>query len=157
MLDAAGPGVSAPHSSRGCAFGDFDNDGDVDILIMNMNEPPSLLRNDLPQLTPPRHWLKVKLIGTKSNRSAIGSRVTASYGGNRQAQEVTAQSSYYSVNDFRLHFGLGEAGKADLSVRWISGRTDEFNAVSADRLIVIREGEGIVRSVAAPFADGPVK
>jgi enediyne biosynthesis protein E4 len=157
LLDAAGPGVSALHSSRGCAFGDFDNDGDIDILVMNMNEPPSLLRNDLPQLAPPRHWLKVKLIGTKSNRSAIGSRVTVSYGGKRQAQEVTAQSSYYSVNDFRLHFGLGEAARADLSVRWTSGRTDEFNGVPADRLTVIREGEGIVSSVAAPFAGGAVK
>jgi enediyne biosynthesis protein E4 len=151
LIEEAGPGVAAVHSSRGCAFGDFDNDGDVDILIMNMNEPPSLLRNDLPSLTPARHWLKVKLIGVKSNRSAIGSRVTVSYGGKRQSQEVTAQSSYYSVNDFRLHFGLGGASQANLVVRWTSGRTDEFSGVAADRLIVIREGDGIVRADAAPF------
>ena len=71
---ARGPGVTAPHSSRGCAFGDFDNDGDIDVLIMNMNEPPSLLRNDMRKGDKPRHWIKVKLIGTKSNRSAIGCR-----------------------------------------------------------------------------------
>src|SRR6202012_5174928 len=111
--DEAGSGVTARHSSRGCAFGDFDNDGDMDILIMNMNEPPSLLRNDLRKGAKPRHWIKVKLIGTKSNRSAIGSRVIAHYGGKKQAQEVTAQSSYFSVNDSRLHFGLGEGEKAD--------------------------------------------
>ncbi len=152
LIEEAGPGVSAVHSSRGCAFGDFDNDGDIDVLIMNMNEPPSLLRNDLPRLTPARHWLKVKLIGVKSNRSAIGSRVTLSYGGKRQVQEVTAQSSYYSVNDFRLHFGLGAAGQASLAVRWTGGRIDEFRDVAADRLIVIREGEGIVSAEAPPFA-----
>lgn len=115
---------------------------------MNMNEPPSLLRNELPRSIPDRHWLKVKLIGVKSNRSAIGSRVTA-FCGKRQAQEVTAQSSYYSVNDFRLHFGLGAAAEADLSVRWNSGRVDTFGGVAADRLIVIREG--VVRAGTAPF------
>ena len=70
--------MSAAHSSRGCAFGDFDNDGDMDVLIFNMNEPPSLLRNDV---TGGGHWLKVLLQGVKSNRSAIGSRVTARYAG----------------------------------------------------------------------------
>jgi len=145
LIEEAGPGVAALHSSRGCAFGDFDNDGDVDVLVVNMNEPPSLLRNDLQVDGKTRHWIKVKLIGTKSNRSAVGSRVTASYGGMRQAQEVTAQSSYYSVNDSRLHFGLGEANSADLAVRWTNGSSEEFHGVPADRLIVIREGEGIVR------------
>ena len=77
LIDEAGSGVAATHSSRGCAFGDFDNDGDVDILVMNMNEPPSLLRNDV---TGSGHWLKVLLVGVKSNRSAIGARVTARYG-----------------------------------------------------------------------------
>src|SRR6185295_9474289 len=102
------------------------NDGDIDVLIMNMNEPPSLLRNDLRKSVKPRHWIKVKLIGTKSNRSAIGSRVIASYGGKKHAQELTAQSSYYSVNDPRLHFGLGEWTKVGLTVRWISGGVEEF-------------------------------
>jgi enediyne biosynthesis protein E4 len=146
LIGEAGPGVSAQHSSRGCAFGDFDNDGDIDIVIVNMNEPPSLLRNDLGRTEHPRNWLKVKLIGTRSNRSAIGSRVTVRYGGKLQAQEVAAQSSYYSVNDFRLHFGLGEVSSASMAIRWISGRVDEFRDLEVNRLIVIREGEGIVQT-----------
>jgi enediyne biosynthesis protein E4 len=142
LLDEAGPGVSATHSSRGCAFGDFDNDGDMDVLIFNMNEPPSLLRNDV---SGSGHWLKVLLQGVKSNRSAIGSRVTARYGGRVQTQEVTAQSSFYSVNDRRLHFGLGAAESADLTVRWTNGLVETYPKVAADQLVAIREGGGIVR------------
>jgi hypothetical protein len=141
LLEEAGPGVAAAHSSRGCAFGDFDNDGDVDVLIMNMNEPPSLLRNDLAVR---RNWIKVQLIGTESNRSAIGARVIASYGGKRQAQELTAQSSFYSVNDRRLHFGLGEAESADLSIRWPNGRVEAVPGVPARHLVTIKEGTGVV-------------
>jgi hypothetical protein len=89
LLEQAGPGIAEAHSSRGVAFGDFDNDGDVDILIINLNEPPSLLRNDV---SGKNHWLKVQLIGTTSNRSAIGATVIASYGGRKQAQAVLAQS-----------------------------------------------------------------
>jgi len=100
LLDVAGPAISEAHCSRGVAFGDFDNDGDVDILIMNMNEPPSLLRNDV---RGGGHWLKVKLIGTKSNASAIGAVVTAAYGEKRQAQAVLAASGYLSCGDRRLH------------------------------------------------------
>jgi hypothetical protein len=136
LIDAAGPGVAAPHCSRGCAFGDFDNDGDVDILIVNLNEPPSLLRNDLGGNN---HWLKVKLIGTKSNRSAIGARVTCSYAGKRQAQELIAQSSFYSANDPRLHFGLGDATVADLELRWPSGSVQFLKAVKANQIITIKE------------------
>ncbi len=142
LIDEAGPGVAAAHTSRGCAFGDFDNDGDVDILVMNMNEPPSLLRNDL---SGSGHWLKVLLAGTASNRSAIGSRVVARYGGRAQAQELTAQSSFYSANDRRLHFGLGTATSADLTIRWPSGATENIASVGADHLVVIREGAGIVQ------------
>jgi len=142
LIAEAGPGVAAAHSSRGCAFGDFDNDGDIDVLVVNLNEPPSLLRNDV---TGGRHWLKVKLIGTKSNRSAIGSRVTVAYGGKRQAQEVLSQSSFYSANDPRLHFGLGAETKVAITVRWISGRVDQFTDVAADQVVTIREGEGILR------------
>ena len=142
LIEEAGPGVAAAHTSRGCAFGDFDNDGDVDIVVMNMNEPPSLLRNDV---SGNGHWLKVLLVGVKSNRSAIGARVTARYGARTQAQEVTAQSSFYSANDRRLHFGLGEATFAALSIRWPSGATETVARVEADHLFVIREGEGILR------------
>ncbi len=141
LIEEAGPGVAAAHSSRGCAFGDFDNDGDMDVLIVNLNEPPSLLRNDV---TGKNRWLKVKLVGTKSNRSAIGALVTAVYGGKRQVQAVTCQSSFYSVNDPRLHFGLGAAETADVEVRWPSGRRDRFEKVAANRLVTIEEGKGIV-------------
>jgi hypothetical protein len=142
LIDEAGSGVAAAHSSRGCAFGDFDNDGDVDILIMNMNEPPSLLRNDV---SGSGHWLKVLLVGVKSNRSAIGARIIARYGVRTQAQEVTAQSSFYSANDRRLHFGLGAATKADLTIRWPNGAMEQVPNVDANQLVVIREGAGIVR------------
>jgi hypothetical protein len=137
----AGPGVTAAHSGRGCAFGDFDNDGDVDILILNMNEPPSLLRNDLKGVN---HWLKVKLIGTKSNRSAIGARLLVRYAGKTQAQAVLSQSSSYSCNDSRLHFGLGQATVADLVIHWPSGITEKHPNVKCDQLITIREGHGLV-------------
>jgi len=143
LLDQGGPAIGALHSSRGCAFGDFDNDGDLDVLIMNMNEPVSLLRNDV---TGSDHWLKVLLVGTVSNRSAIGSRVTAYYGGKRQAQEVNAQSSFYSVHDRRLHFGLGPATTADLAIRWTNGGTERIKEVAANQLVVIEEGRGIVRA-----------
>jgi hypothetical protein len=141
LIEEAGPGVSAAHASRGCAFGDFDNDGDVDILIANMNEPPSLLRNDL---SGTNHWIKVKLIGVQSNRGAIGARVIARYGAKQQAQELLAQSSYLSVSDPRLHFGLAEVDTADLEVRWPSGVKERFLHVAADQLVTIKEGEGIV-------------
>jgi enediyne biosynthesis protein E4 len=142
LIEEAGPGVAAAHASRGCAFGDFDNDGDVDVLVMNMNAPPSLLRNDV---TGGHHWLKVLLVGVKSNRGAIGARVTARYAGRVQAQEVTAQSSFYSAHDRRLHFGLGAATGADLTVRWPNGATEQISKVEADQLVVIREGAGVLR------------
>lgn len=142
LIEEAGPGISDPHPSRGCAFGDFDNDGDVDVLVWNMNEPPSLLRNDV---TGGGHWLKVQLIGVKSNRSAIGSRVTTRYGSRQQAQEVTAQSSFYSVNDKRLHFGLGAETVAHLTIRWTNGQTEIVPNVAADQIVLIREGSGIIQ------------
>jgi len=135
LLDA-GPGISEAHASRGCAFGDFDNDGDIDVLIVNLNEPPSLLRNDLKGNN---HWLKLKLIGSRSNRSAVGARVICSYGKRRQAQEVIAQSSFYSCNDQRLHFGLGNAATANLEIRWPSGTKQSIPNVKADQILTIRE------------------
>lgn len=140
LLEQAGSGVDAAHSSRGCAFGDFDNDGDVDIVIVNHNEAPSLLRNDV---RPENHWLKVKLTGVESNRSAIGARVTVRYGDKIQAQEVLSQSSYLSVNDSRLHFGLGSATVADVQIRWPLGRIERLTSVAANQLIRVKEGAGI--------------
>ena len=139
-----GPGLTTPHSSRGCAFGDFDNDGDMDILVMNMNEPPSLIRADV---ATGHRWLKVKLHGVESNRTAIGARVDVRCGSRWQSQEVQSQSSYYSVNDLRLHFGLGDRAQADeLLVRWPNGLRERFEAVSANRVVHLEEGRGIVRS-----------
>jgi hypothetical protein len=149
LLGQAGPGVDAAHSSRGCAFGDFDNDGDVDVVIVNHNEPPSLLRNDVGTAN---HWLKIKLAGVQSNRSAIGARVLVRYGGKMQAQEVLGQSSYLSVSDSRLHFGLGSAAAADVEIRWPLGRIERLDRVAADQLIWVKEGSGIVK--AERFAAG---
>jgi enediyne biosynthesis protein E4 len=143
LFDEAGPALAARHSSRGCAFGDFDNDGDLDILIVNLNEPPSLLRNDIKGNA---HWIKVKLVGAKSNRSAIGSRVTVKYGAYVQAQEVLAQSSYLSVDDRRLHFGLGNINVVDLEIRWPNGHLQSFSKVASNQLVTIDEQAGIVPS-----------
>jgi hypothetical protein len=143
LIEQAGPGMVEPHSSRGCAFGDFDNDGDIDVVVVNLNEPPSLLRNDV---TGEGHWLKVKLIGTKSNRSAIGATVVARYGGVQQAQAVLSQASFYSVNDFRLHFGLGAERTAGLEIRWPNGVMERIAKVDADQLVIVKEGSGIVKA-----------
>ena len=137
LIDEAGPGIAAPHASRGCAFGDFDNDGDIDILIVNLNEPPSLLRNDL---SGDNNWIKLKLTGTKSNRGAIGARVLCRYGGRQQVQEVMSQSSFYSSNDPRLHFGLGTAKTATLEIRWPSGLTQTLKDVAVNRILKVTEG-----------------
>jgi hypothetical protein len=106
-----------------------------------MNEPPSLLRNDIKGKY---HWIKVKLIGTKSNRSAIGARVVAHYGGKSNVQTLASQSSYLSVNDPRLHFGLGDARQVDIDVFWPAGDVEHLKAVKADQLITVQEGKGII-------------
>jgi hypothetical protein len=141
LLDAAGPAIAEAHASRGVAFGDFDNDGDLDILIMNINEPPSLLRNDV---TGGGHWLKVKVVGTRSNTSAIGAVVTAVYGGRQQAVPVLASSGYLSSGDRRLHFGLGTATTADLEIAWPSGVRESVKALGVDQVVTVKEGVGVV-------------
>jgi hypothetical protein len=138
----AGPGIDAVHMGRGAAFGDFDNDGDIDVLIMNVNEPPSLLRNDAP---PGNQWIKVRLEGTKSNRSAIGARVLVRYGGKVQVQEVLSGSSFISANDPRLHFGLGAATTVDIDVHWPSGLVERMKSVAANQLVTLREEAGRVK------------
>jgi hypothetical protein len=129
--------ASLPHSSRGAAFGDIDNDGDVDVLVMNMNELPSLLEN---KYSGGNGWILVKLEGTVSNRSAIGATVVVTSGGVRQARTVLSQSSYYSHDDLRLHFGLGKLSKADrIEITWPSGRTESQDNVAGRRVVTIRE------------------
>jgi enediyne biosynthesis protein E4 len=143
-----GPGALAAHSSRGCAFGDYDNDGDIDVLVMNMNEPPSLLRNDYISGggRGANRWLKLKLVGSKSNRSAIGARVRVKAGPHIQTQEVTSQSSYYSHNDLRVHFGLGANTKADLvEIRWPNGQTEVIKDIAANQIVTIKEGGGAAK------------
>ena len=152
LISEAGADIKEPHSSRGAAFGDFDNDGDIDILIVNLNEPPTLLRNDT---TGGNHWLKVLLVGTTSNRSAIGAQVIATYGDKTQAQAVLAQSSYLSVNDRRLHFGLGTVTAVSLEIHWPNGGVEKVKDVSADRVVVIKEGAGVIRS--EKLTPAPVK
>jgi enediyne biosynthesis protein E4 len=153
-----GPGAQEMQSSRGCAFGDFDNDGDLDVLVMNMNQPPSLLRNDYPggQSRGANHWLKLKLIGTKSNRSAIGARVRLLTGAQWQTQEVTSQSSYYSHNDPRLHFGLGRHKVVErIEIRWPGGQIEVIKEIAANQIVTIKEGAGLVKPARLGRANHP--
>ncbi len=143
VTDLAGPALAQKRSSRGAAFGDFDNDGDVDALVMNMSEQVSLFRNDLDS---PNHWLRVKLRGTVSNRDAVGAVIRVKAGGATQARAVLSQDSYLSHSDLRAHFGLGAAARADaVSVQWPSGETEDFPGVAADREILLVEGDGEAR------------
>ena len=140
----AGSGITGLHVSRGCAFGDFDNDGRVDIVVNNIDEPPSLLRNETATAN---YWLMVKCIGERSNRSAIGARVRVTTGDRVQIDEVMSGTSYYSQSDLRLHFGLGSAKRVDLvEVRWPTGKIESFSDVEANCLIHIREEEGVVKT-----------
>ncbi len=144
----AGPGVEEKRSSRGAAFGDFNNDGAVDVLIMNMGEEPSLLRNDLQS---GNHWLKVELQGTKSNRSAIGATVHVIAGDRKLTDVVLSQSSYISHNDSRLHFGLGsETAAARIMVQWPCGSSETFPGVPAGNLVRLIEGSGQTQIVSMP-------
>ena len=144
----AGPGIADRKSSRGAAFGDFDNDGDIDVLVMNMGEGPSLLRNELPASG---HWVQLRLEGVKSNRSAIGAVVRIEAAGHIQIKPVLSQSSYVSQNDLRLHFGLGRATRIDrMTVRWPSGRVEEFPGVPADAFLSLVEGSGAATRLPAP-------
>jgi hypothetical protein len=140
----SGAAIREESLGRGCAFGDFDNDGDVDIVVNNLDGPPSLLRNDGGNRN---NWIMIKCMGTRSNRSAIGTRVAVTAGGRTQIDEVMSGSSYYSHSDFRLHFGLGRAAKADLvEIAWPSGVKETLRDLPANRLVVVEETKGIVSS-----------
>jgi hypothetical protein len=141
LHDEAGTAILVQHSSRGIAFGDFDNDGDIDMLVVNLGEPPSLYRNDV---SGKNHWIKIRLEGTISNRSAIGARTVVTTNGMKQTQELQSQSSFLSCNDFRLHFGLGVALDADVTVQWPTGKRQSLTALKADQLYTIKENVGVV-------------
>jgi len=138
-----GAGITDRHSSRGAAFGDYLNDGCMDALILNMNEKPSLLKNIGGNR---QNWIKLKLVGTKCNRTAIGTRVWVTTGKHRQVNEVASGGSVMSQNDLRLHFGLGKAETVDLiEVKWpTTQKIDRYTQVKANQILTIREGEGIV-------------
>jgi hypothetical protein len=125
------------HSSRGAAFGDFDNDGAIEIAVNNQNEPPSFLKQ---AVDPPGHWVLLKLVGRRSNRSAIGARVRLIAAGHAQYGEVRSGGSYLSQNDFRLHFGLGAAAKIDrIEIAWPGGTHQVLLNQNRDRVLTIRE------------------
>ena len=144
FLDAsslAGEDIQKPTVGRGVAFADFDNDGDIDIAIANMNGSPELLRNDSP---PQNHWVMFRTVGRKSNRDGIGARITIAAGGLHQVWEVKRTVGIYSCSDPRAHFGLGGANRIDLvKVRWPSGKIQEFQGVAADRHYVVDEEAGL--------------
>jgi hypothetical protein len=135
-------------SRRGAAFGDIANNGNIDVVILNVGEPPTLLLN---ANTSPNHRVLFKLEGTRSNRAAIGARVTIHAAGITQFDEVRAGGSYLSQNDLRLHFGLGNASKIDsVEVRWPNGKTETFKNVAADKIYTITEGQGIKETASLP-------
>jgi hypothetical protein len=137
VTTTSGDGATTPHSSRGAAFGDFDNDGDVDVLVMNMNEPPSLLRNEY---AGKNHWIELQLDGSASNRGAIGALVTVKVNGRSSTRALMSQSSYYSHDDVRVHFGLGTSAVAEsIVIRWPSGTVQSLSDTAGDRLVRIRE------------------
>ena len=146
----AGAGISEPVASRGAAFGDFDNDGDLDVVVNTVNDYPQLLRCDSHTAN---NWIKVRTIGRKSNRSGIGARlkcvtkITGESKPHQQIDEVRSGGSYFSQSDLRIHFGLGKAERVELlEVRWPSGQIDTLKDIKPNQLIVVEEGKGIVRS-----------
>ncbi len=127
----------SPSSSRGSAFGDIDNDGDVDIVIANIKDTPNVLRNDGGNS---QNWVTIKLVGSHCSRDAFGARVTLTIGELTQIREVRSGSGYLSQNDTRLHFGLAEAERIDsISVRWVCGKTEKLKNVHVNQFLVIKE------------------
>jgi enediyne biosynthesis protein E4 len=139
MSGTGGPGITAAHSSRGIAVGDLDNDGSMEIVVVNLFEPPSLLKN----FGPRGNSLLIRAV-TASGRDAIGARITVTSGKRKQIDEVRSGGYHISQGDFRVHFGLGSATKADVTIRWPLGASETFADVETNQRIVVREGKGIV-------------
>ena len=137
VSQVAGPGIVERHSARGAAFGDYDNDGQVEVLINNQNETPTLLKQSEKTNN---HWIVLNLQGTHANRSAIGAKVTLTAGGRTQGDEVRSGGSYLSQNDLRLHFGMGRAMQADsIEIVWPGGHRQIEKNVNGDRVVTIKE------------------
>ena len=158
VTNIAGSGMTDAVPARGCAFGDYDNDGNMDIVVNCVNAPPQLLHCTA---TIKRNWLKVRLVGKKSNRTGVGAKITVTATTNtqeksgvgkqpmRQIEEVRSGGSYYSQNDLRIHFGLDQATKADsIEIEWPSGAKDILKDVAANHLYVIEEGGKVLKTVA---------
>ena len=147
VSDKVGGAVMQPSSARGCAFGDYDNDGDIDILINPVNAMPELLRCDS---TNGNNWITIKVVGVKSNRSGINTRIKCYTDEATLIDEVRSGGSYYSQNDLRVHFGLGKQSKVKkLEVYWTSGQVDTITDIAANQFITVKEGSGLVKAIPA--------
>jgi len=146
ISESSGPGITTARSSRGLAVGDLWNDGRMSAVVSNMNEPLSLLVN---QVKNENHWIGIKTVGTKSNRDGIGAKIRVSAGGRIRVEEVRSGSSFDSNNDMRTHFGLGKAAKVDwVGIRWPSGLVERFEGLAVDGIRMVKEGSG------KPVAEG---
>ena len=144
ISNSVGPAVTMPQPSRGAAFGDLFNNGKVDVVVENIDGSPLLLRNDDTSLN---RWITLQLLGTRSNRLALGAKVRVLAGALSQIDEVRSGGSYLSQSDLRLHFGLGSANQVDqLEIRWPSGAIQTLQNLASDHIYVVKEGEGIVTS-----------
>jgi hypothetical protein len=134
---SAGEAFSTTYLGRGAAFLDFDNDGKVDVIVANSGDPPLLLHNT----GAGANFLSLKLVGTRSNRDALGARIAVTAGGTSQIREVAAGGSYLSQSDLRAHFGLGSAGRVEkIAIVWPSGAKQVFQDVAVNQFLVATEG-----------------
>lgn len=148
VSDRLGPAFQVRRVHRGAAFGDVDNDGDIDVLVTSVNDVPELLRNDGGNR---QNGLQIGVTGNRSNRNGIGARITVVAGGLRRSREVRSGYSFMSSNDFRVHFGLGDIAAADsVIVKWPSGVQDRLTDITANQYIRIEEGAGVVSQTPFP-------
>ncbi len=136
---------------RGTAFADFDNDGDIDVLVVNKNDFPTLWRNDGGNA---QNWITIRTEGVKSNRCGFGARILATAGGMQQAYEVRSSGSFLSGNDVRVHIGLAKAPEAEIEIHWPSGQIDKYSHVAANQFYLAREGDSLKPD---PFVQRPAK